>query len=42
MSQSHDDHLIQALQISRDLLATPGYNATLNQLVMWLLVITPV
>ncbi|KAF8446109.1 transmembrane amino acid transporter protein-domain-containing protein [Boletus edulis BED1] len=28
-------------EISRDLLATPGYNSTLNQLVMWLLVITP-
>ncbi|KAF8559229.1 hypothetical protein OG21DRAFT_1403136 [Imleria badia] len=28
-------------EISKDLLATPGYNATLNQLVMWLLVITP-
>jgi len=28
-------------EISKDLLATPGYNSTLNQLVMWLLVITP-
>ncbi|KAI9572808.1 transmembrane amino acid transporter protein-domain-containing protein [Boletus coccyginus] len=28
-------------EISRDLLATPGYNSTLNQIVMWLLVITP-
>ncbi|KAF9229485.1 hypothetical protein BS17DRAFT_688120 [Gyrodon lividus] len=28
-------------EISRDLLATPGYNFTLNQLAMWLLVITP-
>jgi len=28
-------------EISRDLLATSGYNSVLNQLVMWLLVITP-
>jgi len=28
-------------EISKNLLATPGYNSTLNQLVMWLLVITP-
>ncbi|KAH7883747.1 transmembrane amino acid transporter protein-domain-containing protein [Phlebopus sp. FC_14] len=28
-------------EISRDLLATPGYNATLNKIALWLLVITP-
>ncbi|KAG9314517.1 transmembrane amino acid transporter protein-domain-containing protein [Chiua virens] len=28
-------------EISKNLLATPGYNSTLNQIVMWLLVITP-
>ncbi|KAH0838448.1 transmembrane amino acid transporter protein-domain-containing protein [Lanmaoa asiatica] len=28
-------------EISKDLLGTPGYNLTLNKLVMWLLVITP-
>ncbi|KAF9240946.1 transmembrane amino acid transporter protein-domain-containing protein [Melanogaster broomeanus] len=28
-------------EISKDLLATPGYNATLNQLAMWSLVVTP-
>ncbi|KIJ21596.1 hypothetical protein PAXINDRAFT_63380 [Paxillus involutus ATCC 200175] len=28
-------------EISKDLLATPGYNVRLNQLAMWLLVVTP-
>ncbi|KIJ68263.1 hypothetical protein HYDPIDRAFT_81664 [Hydnomerulius pinastri MD-312] len=28
-------------EISKDLLATPGYNRTLNQVAIWLLVITP-
>jgi vesicular inhibitory amino acid transporter len=32
---------LRCIQISIDLLRTPGYNPTLNQVLLWMLVISP-